>query len=107
MKEDRAQKREQVFDLERYINKTVIVSFLGGIQVRGVLKGYDQLLNMVIEKGKMIKVPDTESTDLNMLCNEPEGSIMCKGSSVCSIDLVDTTTTYDPSQLYDISKRTI
>eukprot|EP01107_Rhizomastix_libera_P006446 TRINITY_DN2057_c0_g1_i2.p1 TRINITY_DN2057_c0_g1~~TRINITY_DN2057_c0_g1_i2.p1 ORF type:complete len:124 (-),score=23.40 TRINITY_DN2057_c0_g1_i2:68-385(-) len=37
-------------DLSPYVNKKIIVKLAGGRQVRGVLKGYDQLVNLVIDE---------------------------------------------------------
>lgn len=37
-------------DLKKYYNQKVVVKFIGGRQVVGVLKGYDQLMNLVLEE---------------------------------------------------------
>ncbi|OAG31189.1 U6 snRNA-associated Sm-like protein LSm7 [Nematocida displodere] len=89
MKDDKGGKREQVFDLERYSGKIVQISFFGGIQVCGRLKGYDQILNIVLENAKMTKTPDTECPEVEALFNEKPSTFMCKGTSICSIDLLE------------------
>ena len=38
-----------VIDLEKCIDKEVRVTFQGGREVRGVLKGFDQLVNIVLD----------------------------------------------------------
>ena len=43
-------KKESILDLARYIDKTVSVKLQGGRTVEGVLKGYDQLLNLVLDE---------------------------------------------------------
>jgi len=36
-------------DLSKYVNQRVRVKFTGGREVTGILKGYDQLLNLVMD----------------------------------------------------------
>lgn len=42
-------KKESVVDLSRFIDQSVRVRFQGGREVCGTLKGYDTLLNVVID----------------------------------------------------------
>mmetsp|Transcript_10279 Transcript_10279/g.14201 ORF Transcript_10279/g.14201 Transcript_10279/m.14201 type:complete len:98 (+) Transcript_10279:129-422(+) len=42
-------KKESILELEKYIDKEVNVKFQGGREVRGVLKGFDQLVNVVLD----------------------------------------------------------
>lgn len=42
-------KGAQSVDLERFIDKRIRVKFAGGREMVGVLKGYDQLVNMVLD----------------------------------------------------------
>lgn len=42
-------KREAILDLSKYRDDKVTVKFIGGRQIVGVLKGYDQLMNLVLE----------------------------------------------------------
>lgn len=42
-------RKESALDLGRLIDKGVIVKLMGGREVHGVLKGYDQLLNLVLD----------------------------------------------------------
>lgn len=44
-----ANRKETALDLGKLIDKTVIVKLMGGREVHGVLKGYDQLLNLVLD----------------------------------------------------------
>lgn len=90
MREERESKREQVFDLEKYLGKKVLISFFGGIQLSGKLKGYDQILNIVLSQATLIQGSDTEaSSAIKELYKTPASSIMCKGVSICSIDLLE------------------
>lgn len=86
--ENKTNKREQVFDLEKYVGKEVRITFFGGIEVSGRLVGYDQLLNIVLEKGKVVEFISTEGGTAIDPCTEPPSSMMCKGVSICSIDLL-------------------
>jgi len=42
-------KREAILDLSKYVNEKIRVKFTGGREVTGVLKGFDQLLNLVLD----------------------------------------------------------
>jgi len=42
-------KREAILDLSKYTDKRIRVKFTGGREVTGILKGYDQLLNLVLD----------------------------------------------------------
>lgn len=42
-------KKEAILDLNKYKDEKVVVKFIGGRQVVGVLKGFDQLMNLVLE----------------------------------------------------------
>ncbi|KAF9265155.1 U6 snRNA-associated Sm-like protein LSm7 [Marasmius fiardii PR-910] len=43
-------KREAILDLSKYVNEKIRVKFTGGREVTGLLKGYDQLLNLVLDE---------------------------------------------------------
>eukprot|EP00634_Sargassococcus_sp_CCMP2135_P007096 CAMPEP_0198656766 /NCGR_PEP_ID=MMETSP1467-20131203/10917_1 /TAXON_ID=1462469 /ORGANISM="unid. sp., Strain CCMP2135" /LENGTH=98 /DNA_ID=CAMNT_0044392839 /DNA_START=62 /DNA_END=358 /DNA_ORIENTATION=+ len=42
-------KKESILNLEKYVDQEVSVKFQGGREVRGVLKGFDQLVNVVLD----------------------------------------------------------
>jgi small nuclear ribonucleoprotein (snRNP)-like protein len=42
-------KRESILDLNKYLDKAIRVKFAGGREVSGVLKGFDPLLNLVLD----------------------------------------------------------
>ncbi len=42
-------KKEAILDLSKYQNKEIRVKFVGGREVTGTLKGYDQLMNLVLD----------------------------------------------------------
>ncbi|KAI0270717.1 hypothetical protein BC834DRAFT_841503 [Gloeopeniophorella convolvens] len=43
-------RREAILDLAKYANSRIRVKFTGGREVTGILKGYDQLLNLVLDE---------------------------------------------------------
>jgi U6 snRNA-associated Sm-like protein LSm7 len=45
-------KKENILDLSKYMDKEVKVKFNGGREVTGMLKGYDQLMNLVLDDVK-------------------------------------------------------
>jgi len=42
-------KREAILDLTKYVDERIRVKFTGGREVTGILKGFDQLLNLVLD----------------------------------------------------------
>lgn len=45
-------KREAILDLTKYKDQEIRVKFIGGRQIVGLLKGFDQLMNLVLENVK-------------------------------------------------------
>ncbi|KAM0254907.1 hypothetical protein ACHAQJ_006279 [Trichoderma viride] len=43
-------KKENILDLAKYMDKGITVKFNGGREVRGTLKGYDALMNLVLDE---------------------------------------------------------
>ncbi|KAJ9629522.1 U6 snRNP-associated protein Lsm7 [Taxawa tesnikishii (nom. ined.)] len=63
-------KKENILDLGKYMDKDITVKFSGGREVNGVLKGYDQLMNLVLDDVKEITRDDegnTSSRNLGLL----------------------------------------
>ncbi|KAF8605921.1 U6 snRNA-associated Sm-like protein LSm7 [Ceratobasidium sp. AG-I] len=63
-------RREAILDLSKYQDERIRVKFTGGRQVTGVLKGYDQLLNLVLDdvhEEKQEPQPHTRSLGLAVL----------------------------------------
>lgn len=42
-------RKESIVDLSRYLDKNIRVKFAGGREASGILKGYDPLLNLVLD----------------------------------------------------------
>ncbi|CED82694.1 u6 snrna-associated sm-like protein lsm7 [Phaffia rhodozyma] len=63
-------KREAILDMGKYVDKKIRVKFTGGREVVGTLKGYDQLLNLVlddVEEEVLLPTPHTRSLGLVVL----------------------------------------
>ncbi|KAJ1984563.1 U6 snRNP-associated protein Lsm7 [Dimargaris cristalligena] len=81
-------KRNPILDLSKYSDKKITVKFMGGREVTGLLKGYDQLLNLVLDQAEeVIKAPEGEESA------EPQvrqiGLMVCRGPAVITIAPVD------------------
>merc|ERR1711953_967579 len=83
-KQDEAQekkKKETILDLAKYMDKPIRVKFSGGREAAGTLKGYDPLLNLVLDgTTEYLRDPDdpyklTEDT-------RELGLVVCRGTSV-------------------------
>ncbi|ETV70320.1 hypothetical protein H257_14020 [Aphanomyces astaci] len=78
-----ATKRDPILDLAKYIDQSVQVKFAGGREVRGNLKGYDQLVNLVLDDA--VEYLDTPGQTREL------GLLVCRGTSVMLISPVDGT----------------
>ena len=45
-------RKENILDLKKYSDKEINVKFNGGREISGILKGYDQLMNLVLDDVK-------------------------------------------------------
>ena len=43
-------KKESIVDLTKYMQQNIRVKFQGGREVTGILKGFDKLLNLVLDE---------------------------------------------------------
>ena len=63
------------------MNKEVQVKFAGGREVRGILRGFDPLVNIVLESAvETLRDP----ADLSLLTSNTRkiGKVVCRGTSV-------------------------
>ncbi|PPQ73813.1 hypothetical protein CVT26_012154 [Gymnopilus dilepis] len=63
-------RREAILDLSKYVDERIRVKFTGGREVTGILKGYDQLLNLVLDdvtEEMQLPEPHTRSLGLAVL----------------------------------------
>jgi len=68
-------KREAILDLSKYVNENIRVKFTGGREVTGVLKGFDQLLNLVLDDVQ--EIFQTGLFPISPLTLEPPCPDMC------------------------------
>ncbi|XP_054162666.1 U6 snRNA-associated Sm-like protein LSm7 [Oppia nitens] len=81
-------KKESIVDLAKYLDKAIRVKFQGGREASGILKGFDPLLNLVLDNTiELLRDPDdpfklTDDT-------RPLGLVVCRGTAVVVICPVD------------------
>ena len=65
-KTDYKEKKETIMDFKNYFNKKVVVGFSGGREIIGVLKGYDQVSNLVMDDvWEIFKDKDDSSKEIS------------------------------------------
>eukprot|EP00619_Florenciella_sp_RCC1007_P009898 CAMPEP_0205925520 /NCGR_PEP_ID=MMETSP1325-20131115/18379_1 /ASSEMBLY_ACC=CAM_ASM_000708 /TAXON_ID=236786 /ORGANISM="Florenciella sp., Strain RCC1007" /LENGTH=100 /DNA_ID=CAMNT_0053294063 /DNA_START=128 /DNA_END=430 /DNA_ORIENTATION=+ len=83
-------KKESILDLNKYVDQGVRVKFQGGREVQGILKGYDQLVNLVLDECvEYLRDPDDPyriTDDTRTL-----GMVVCRGTQVSLISPMDGT----------------
>ncbi|XP_026469175.1 U6 snRNA-associated Sm-like protein LSm7 [Ctenocephalides felis] len=77
-------RKESILDLSKYLEKSIRVKFGGGREAAGILKGYDPLLNLVLDNTtEFLRDPDEPYKlveDTRTL-----GLVVCRGTSVVLI----------------------
>ncbi|ORY05920.1 hypothetical protein BCR34DRAFT_571704 [Clohesyomyces aquaticus] len=77
-------KKENILDLSKYTDKEITVKFQGGREVIGKLKGYDGLMNLVLDEVKEIM-----SDDSGNQTTRPLGLIVARGTLLTAIYPMD------------------
>lgn len=77
-------RKESILDLSKYLEKTIRVKFAGGREAAGVLKGYDPLLNLVLDNTTEY-LRDTEEPYKVAEDTRNLGLVVCRGTSVVLI----------------------
>ncbi|KAL8773334.1 MAG: hypothetical protein Q9209_001728 [Squamulea sp. 1 TL-2023] len=77
-------KKENILDLTKYMDKEITVKFNGGREVIGILKGYDQLMNLVLDD-----VKETLRDDAGNETTRPLGLIVARGTLLVLISPLD------------------
>uniref|UniRef100_A0A146LR74 U6 snRNA-associated Sm-like protein LSm7 n=1 Tax=Lygus hesperus TaxID=30085 RepID=A0A146LR74_LYGHE len=77
-------RKESILDLSKYLDKPIRVKFSGGRETAGVLKGYDPLLNLVLDDTTEYM---RDADDSYKLTEETRtlGLVVCRGTSVVLI----------------------
>ncbi|CAO1417140.1 unnamed protein product [Diamesa serratosioi] len=77
-------RKESILDLSKYLEKTIRVKFAGGREAAGVLKGFDPLLNLVLDNTtEYLRDPDEGYKFSEETRNL--GLVVCRGTSVVLI----------------------
>ncbi|KAF7595609.1 Sm-like protein lsm7 [Aspergillus hancockii] len=77
-------KKENILDLSKYMDKEVRVKFNGGREVVGLLKGFDQLMNLVLDDVKEAMRDDEGNENTRSL-----GLIVARGTLIVLISPAD------------------
>lgn len=74
-------KKESIIDLSKFVDKVVRVKFQGGREATGKLKGYDHLLNLVLDDTTEY-VRDSEDSYKITETKRHLGLVVCRGPAV-------------------------
>ncbi|KAL2428776.1 hypothetical protein ABEF95_007085 [Exophiala dermatitidis] len=77
-------KKENILDLGKYVDKQITVKFNGGREIVGTLKGYDQLMNLVLDD-----VKETMRDDEGNETTRPLGLVVARGTLLVLISPLD------------------
>lgn len=77
-------KKENIIDLNRFMDKQLKIKFNGGREVVGVLKGFDQLMNLVLDE-----VQEYMRDDEGNEGTRPLGLVVARGTLLTLISPVD------------------
>ena len=77
-------KNQSILDLKKHVDQQVRVKFQGGREVIGTLKGYDQLVNLVLDSVKEI-IRDPNDPYKLTTATRDLGLVVCRGTSVMAI----------------------
>nr|CAB3485886.1 unnamed protein product [Digitaria exilis] len=85
-----AGRKETALDLAKFVDKGVQVKLTGGRQVTGTLKGYDQLLNLVLDEAVESEREQDDPLKLSGKSRQL-GLIVCRGTAVMLVSPTDGT----------------
>ncbi|KAI0395199.1 like-Sm domain-containing protein [Xylariaceae sp. FL0594] len=77
-------KKENILDLSKYMDKKINVKFNGGREVTGTLKGFDALMNLVLDD-----VEELMRDDEGRIATRPLGLVVARGTLLVLISPVD------------------
>lgn len=80
-KRDARPKKESIIDLSKFVDKVVRVKFQGGREATGKLKGYDHLLNLVLDD-TVEYLRDSEDSHKISENTRNLGLVVCRGPAV-------------------------
>ncbi|KAL2017613.1 hypothetical protein VTK56DRAFT_1933 [Thermocarpiscus australiensis] len=77
-------KKENILDLKKYMDKRITVKFNGGREATGVLKGYDALMNLVLDEVEEL-LRDDDGNEMT----RPLGLVVVRGTLLVMVSPVD------------------
>ncbi|CAF3433013.1 Sm-like protein lsm7 [Fusarium graminearum] len=77
-------KKENILDLGKYMDKQITVKFNGGREVKGTLKGYDALMNLVLDDVHEVVRDDEGNESTRSL-----GLVVVRGTLLVLVSPVD------------------
>ncbi|EEY15846.1 Sm-like protein lsm7 [Verticillium nonalfalfae] len=77
-------KKENILDLGKYMDKKITVKFNGGREVTGTLKGYDALMNLVLDDVEEVMRDDEGKENTRSL-----GLVVARGTLLVLVSPVD------------------
>ncbi|KAI1433694.1 like-Sm domain-containing protein [Xylaria sp. CBS 124048] len=77
-------KKENILDLSKYMDKKITVKFNGGREVTGTLKGYDALMNLVLDEVQEVMRDDEGKEATRSL-----GLVVARGTLLVVISPLD------------------
>lgn len=77
-------KKENILDLGKYMDKQIMVKFNGGREVKGTLKGYDALMNLVLDDVDEVVRDDEGNESTRSL-----GLVVVRGTLLVLVSPVD------------------
>ncbi|CAX41695.1 U6 snRNA-associated Sm-like protein, putative [Candida dubliniensis CD36] len=81
-------KREAILDLNKYKDQKIRVKFIGGREIVGILKGFDQLMNLVLENVTET-LRDPEDDEILTDKTRDFGLVVVRCTSLLTISPVD------------------
>lgn len=77
---------ETIFQLQKYLNAKISVKFSGGREVKGILKGYDNPCNLVLDAAEeFVRDPEDNTKILPDKTRKLGGLCVCRGTSISVI----------------------
>ncbi|KAF4924393.1 U6 snRNA-associated Sm-like protein LSm7 [Colletotrichum viniferum] len=77
-------KKENILDLSKYMDKQITVKFNGGREVTGTLKGYDALMNLVLDEVQEVMRDEEGNVTTRSL-----GLVVARGTLLVLVSPVD------------------
>ncbi|ALC49625.1 SmG [Drosophila busckii] len=78
-------RKESILDMSKYMDKQIRVKFAGGREATGILKGYDALLNLVLDNTVEYLRDSDDPSKLSEELTRNLGLVVCRGTALVLI----------------------